>query len=199
MSNFIVGLTGGIGSGKTTVANIFSTLGVIIVDADIVAREVVAPKSIALSEITQHYGGDILQKNGTLDRAKLRNVIFSDATEKTWLNNLLHPLIRSECTKQLAQAETPYAILAAPLLLENNMHSLVNRVLVIDASEEKQIERTMQRDNNSLQQTKSIMSSQFSREKRCAFADDILENNDANFAVLTDKITKLHQLYLQLT
>jgi dephospho-CoA kinase len=196
MSRFIVGLTGGIGSGKTTVANIFATLNIVIVDADIVAREVVAPQTIALAEITRHFGADILQADGFLNRAKLREIIFTDNSQKAWLNNLLHPIIRQECTRQLQLAESAYAILSAPLLLENNMHPLVNRVLVVDVSEEIQIKRTMRRDQNSLQQTRSIMSSQFSRQQRLALADDVLDNNDTDLTVLTNQIKKLHQQYL---
>jgi len=194
MSRLIIGLTGGIASGKTTVANLFSDLGVEIVDADIVAREVVAPGSIALQQIARKFGQDILLAGGGLDRGALRQIIFSDDSAKAWLNQLMHPLIRETIVQQLSQTTSCYSILVAPLLLENNMQSLVSRVLVVDTDEQRQIERTMSRDNSDKAQVQAIMSSQMLRTKRLALADDIIKNNGM-INNLTSDVKKLHDSY----
>lgn len=191
----IVGLTGGIASGKTTVANLFIALGIDIVDADIVAREVVAPGTPALDEIKQYFGKSVIHQDGSLNRTVLRDIIFSDESAKTWLNQLMHPLIRQTISEQLANTTSPYAILVAPLLLENNMQSMVSRVLVIDAPEHSQIERTMARDNSSEEQAKAIISSQFTRQQRLELADDVIKNNGM-INNLTDDVKKLHDSYL---
>lgn len=191
----IVGLTGGIASGKTTVANLFTALGIDIVDADIVAREVVAPGTPALDEIKQHFGKSVIHQDGSLNRTVLRDIIFSDESAKTWLNQLMHPLIRQTISEQLANTTSPYAILVAPLLLENNMQSMVSRVLVIDAPEHSQIERTMTRDNSSEEQARAIISSQFTRQQRLELADDVIKNNGM-INNLTDDVKKLHDSYL---
>ena len=138
MSHLIIGLTGGIASGKTTVANLLGQYGIDIIDADIVARDVVAPGSSALSQISQHFGPDILSPDGSLNRSELRQLIFSDAEHKTWLNNLLHPLIRQQIATELSLATSPYCLLVAPLLIENNMQSMVDLVLVVDSNEQDQ-------------------------------------------------------------
>jgi len=196
MSNFTVGLTGGIGSGKTTVANMFAQQGITIVDADIVSRQVVAPNSAALRDIILYFGDEFLQTDGNLNRAKLRQAIFNNSEAKAWLNNLLHPLIRKTLFQQLAQANSPYSLLVAPLLIENNLHQSLDRTLVIDVNETTQLQRTMQRDNNSKQLVKQIMQSQLSREKRLAIADDVIDNTD--FKQLKPQVEQLHQHYLQL-
>lgn len=196
MANFIVGLTGGIGSGKTTVTNIFSALGVDIIDADIIAREVVAKGSPALALISDHFGKNYIQDDGLLNRALLRQKIFSDDTEKLWLNNLLHPLIREHIVLQAQASLSPYCIVVAPLLIENNLTALVNRVLVIDVKESTQISRTTKRDSNSTAQIQAIINSQVTRQERQTYADDLLNNDDSSIAQLEQAVTKLHQSYL---
>ena len=176
MSGYIVGLTGGIGSGKTTIANLFHDLGVQSVDADLVAREVVMPGEPALAAIVQHFGAGILQQDGQLDRAMLRAKIFADETEKHWLNQLLHPLIRQRLLQQLQQCTSSYALLIAPLLLENKLQSYTDRVLVVDVPEKLQLSRTMQRDQVPAEQVQNILNSQISRPDRLHLADDVLLN-----------------------
>ncbi len=194
---FIIGLTGGIASGKTTVANLFSALGVDIVDADIVAREVVAKGSCALAQVSQHFGPSVLDEHGLLNRARLREIIFSDVTAKQWLNDLMHPLIRQSMVEQLAQCTSDYCLLVAPLLIENNMQSLVQRILVVDVTNEIQISRTIARDNSSLEQVKVIIAAQVDRKTRLSFADDVINNNE-KLDRLTNDVKKLHDRYLKM-
>ena len=194
----IVGLTGGIGSGKTTVSDKFLKLGIHIVDADIVAREVVEPGTLALNQIAQHFGADILTKSGELNRTKLREIVFANPDGKAWLNALLHPLIRQEMFSQLHQASSPYSILVAPLLIENKLDKLVDRVLVIDVSKSTQIQRTCQRDGSSIEIVENIISSQVDRQERLAAADDVINNDNVSIDSLDEQINKLHQHYLSL-
>ncbi len=196
MSGYIVGLTGGIGSGKTTVANLFHQLGIQSVDADLVAREVVMPGEPALQQIIQHFGTTILQQDGQLDRAALRARIFADDTEKQWLNQLLHPLIRQRMLQQLQQCTSAYALLIAPLLLENKLHTYTDRVLVVDVPVEVQLSRTVQRDQVSAEQVQNILNSQISRSERLRLADDILLNTVA-ISELQTQIQQLHLRYQQ--
>ncbi|MEZ9337533.1 dephospho-CoA kinase [Vibrio splendidus] len=192
----IIGLSGGIASGKTTVANLFNEhFNIDIVDADIVAREVVAVGSDGLKQITDHLGKAILLEDGTLNRSKLRELIFSDPTEKQWLNDLLHPMIRNKIDSDLSKVTSPYALLVAPLLVENQMQGMADRVLIVDVPKEVQIERTMSRDNVSKEQVASILKSQASREQRLAVADDVIKNHTKNQELLP-QITDLHQKYL---
>lgn len=197
MSNFLVGLTGGIGCGKSTVTALFAKLGVQYVDADIVAREVVMPGTACLDAICRHFGSGILNSSGELDRAALRQRVFTNATDKAWLEQLLHPAIRQEMLAQLAALTSPYALLVAPLLLENKLNRLVQRVLVIDLPESLQLQRAMARDSSSEQHIKAIMAAQISRTERLKLADDII-TNDSNIADLTPQVAALHQQYLQL-
>lgn len=194
----IVGLTGGIGSGKSEVSRRFEQLGVKVVDADVVAREVVNVGSKALSAISEHFGQDILSADGSLNRAKLRSRIFENPDEKCWLENLLHPIIRKEIVTQLAQSKTPYSILSSPLLLETKQNELVNRVLVVDATEDMQLMRASERDANHKDQIQKIMATQISRAERCAQADDIIENH-GDLNELDIAVKKLHTFYLELT
>ena len=196
MSDFIVGLTGGIGSGKTTIANIFAEHNIAIVDADIIARDVVAVGSPALTHISTHFGEDFIQADGQLDRALLRKQIFSNDADKIWLNNLLHPLIGEQLIAQTQAANSEYCLLVAPLLIENDLIKLVNRVLVIDVSETTQISRTTKRDNNSVEQVQAIIASQSSRKIKQQHADDILNNDDHSLEELKNAVAKLHQEYL---
>lgn len=198
---YVVGLTGGIGSGKSTIAGLFAELGVPIVDADLVARQVVEKSSPLLAEIATHFGPEILLEDGTLNRAALREKIFANETQKHWLNQLLHPAIRHEMLRQLAAQQAPYCIFMVPLLIENNLTALCQRILVIDVLEHTQVERAGQRDNNQVEQIKRIMQSQVSRQERLKYADDVINNNEdliAGLPQLKQKVLDLHHLYLQL-
>ncbi|MEZ9865300.1 dephospho-CoA kinase [Vibrio sp. 10N.261.51.A4] len=195
----IIGLSGGIASGKTTVANLFNEhFNIDIVDADIVAREVVALGSVGLKQITEHFGESILLDDGTLNRSRLRELIFSDPKEKQWLNDLLHPMIRDKIDSDLSKITSPYGLLVAPLLVENQMQGMADRVLIVDVPAEVQIERTMSRDNVSREQVASILKSQASREQRLAVADDVIKNHTKNQELLP-QITDLHQKYLAIS
>ncbi|WP_060982670.1 dephospho-CoA kinase [Vibrio splendidus] len=195
----IIGLSGGIASGKTTVANLFNEhFNIDIVDADIVAREVVALGSDGLKQITEHFGESILLDDGTLNRSRLRELIFSDPKEKQWLNDLLHPMIRDKIDSDLSKITSPYGLLVAPLLVENQMQGMTDRVLIVDVPAEVQIERTMSRDNVSREQVASILKSQASREQRLAVADDVIKNHTKNQELLP-QITDLHQKYLAIS
>jgi dephospho-CoA kinase len=197
MSNFIVGLTGGIGSGKTTVANLFADLGITLVDADIVARQVVEPNSSGLQQIIQHFGADICMADGSLYRSKLRDIIFNQPEQRDWLNNLLHPMIRNAMLQQVKNAVSDYVILVVPLLFENGLDKLVNTTLVVDISPELQISRTSKRDNVASTQVEQIIQSQISRQQRLSKADDIVDNQ-GELNVLRDKVALLHHKYLKL-
>ncbi|AIV06646.1 dephospho-CoA kinase [Vibrio harveyi] len=193
---FVIGLTGGIASGKTTVANLFKQqFKIDIVDADIVAREVVEPGTPGLNAIIEHFGTDIVRDNQTLDRAKLREKIFSNPEEKAWVNGLLHPMIREKMIEDLEQVTSDYALLVVPLLVENKLDSLCDRVLVVDVEPQTQISRTVKRDNVSEEQAKAILASQASREQRLALADDVVKNNPDDPDLLL-QITDLHEKYL---
>ena len=196
-TKLIVGLTGGIGSGKSEACRLFAARGIVIIDADNIARDVVLPGRTALHDISLHFGEEILTTSGELDRRKLRDIIFSNPHEKKWLENLLHPIINLEIRNQLANAESPYVILASPLLLETRQFELTDRILVIDASEQLQIERASTRDRNDTAQIKAIMNTQLSRQDRCAKADDIIQNH-GNLDELDEQIEKLHQRYLEM-
>lgn len=198
MSKFVVGLTGGIGSGKTTVANLFAAEGITLVDADIVARDVVAPGSNGLKAIVAHFSSDILTPEGSLDRAKLRQRIFSHDAEREWLNQLLHPMIRQEMQKQVENATSPYVIMVVPLLFENGLDRLVNRTLVVDISPDLQISRTVKRDNVDASQVNNIINSQCSRSEKLARADDIIDNQ-GEISTLKREVLALHQRYLHLS
>ncbi|EEZ83332.1 dephospho-CoA kinase [Vibrio alginolyticus] len=192
----VIGLTGGIASGKTTVANLFKQqFKIDIVDADIVAREVVEPGTPGLNAIIEHFGHDIVREDQTLDRAKLREKIFSNSDEKAWLNALLHPIIREKMIEDLQQVTSEYALLVVPLLVENKLDSLCDRVLVVDVEPNTQISRTMKRDNVSEDQVRAILASQASREQRLALADDVVKNNPGDPDLLL-QITDLHEKYL---
>ncbi len=195
MANWVLGLTGGIGSGKSAVSAMFEEFGIQVVDADIVAREVVEPGSVGLTKITAHFGDEILTRNGTLDRAKLRAIIFADESQKQWLNNLLHPLIRGSMLSQLKQATSNYVILVAPLLFENGLEKYCNHTLLIDVPVDVQITRTTARDNVSVELAKQIIASQMSRADKQQKAGDILDNNRPLEEVKTD-VQKLHEKYL---
>lgn len=194
---WILGLTGGIGSGKSAVAQHFIDLGVHLVDADHAARWVVEPGKPALTKIIEHFGTDVLQPDGQLDRTALRNRIFADANQRRWLEALLHPLIGQEISQYLARAESPYAILVSPLLIESNQHKLTQRILVVDAPEQLQVQRTMARDQSSSEQVQAILKAQASREERLRHAHDVLLN-DQDLPWLQAEVERLHAFYLSL-
>ena len=197
----VLGLTGGIGSGKSTVVKAFADCGVHWVDADDVAREVVEPGTPALAEIAARFGATILTSEGQLDRAALRAIVFKDPAEREWLERLLHPLIRTTLIKQLQEPgddySLPYVILVSPLLLETDQHHLVDRVLVVDVPVALQIERTMSRDNNPRDQVERIIAAQMPREQRLSRADDVV-NNDQALSAVRDEVLRLHHRYLDL-
>lgn len=197
MKPWILGLTGGIGSGKSAVAQHFIDLGVHLVDADHAARWVVEPGKPALGKIVEYFGGEILQADGQLDRTALRKRIFANADDRRWLEALLHPLIGQEIMQYLARAQSPYAILVSPLLTESGQHKLTQRVLVVDAPEQLQIQRTMARDQSSDEQVQAILKAQASREERLSHADDVLLN-DRDLAWLKSEVERLHHYYLSL-
>ena len=194
----IIGLTGGIGSGKSAVALRFAVKhGIHVVDADLKSRVVVEPGRPALQSIVDRFGETVVQASGELDRAALRERIFSDPQERLWLEALLHPLIREEIITDLASAESAYALLVSPLLVESGQHLMTDRVLVVDVSEETQLLRTTLRDNVPQQQIKAIMQAQASREERLKHAHDIV-SNDQDLAALHKQVDALHQRYLSL-
>ena len=199
MSNWILGLTGGIGSGKTTVANLFAAEGVTVVDADAIARELVAPGQPALQQITAHFGPGVLNATGELDRAALRRLIFADEQQKQWLNQLLHPLIRETLLQRCREASSAYVILMAPLLFENGLDQAVQRTLCIDVSEQTQIARTCQRDGNSPELVQAIMASQLSRAERVQRSDDRIDNEGIGLDTLRERVRQLHITYLALS
>ena len=197
MNQFLIGLTGGIGSGKSAAAERFAHHGICIVDADVASRVVVEPGQPALESIAEHFSSEILADDGSLDRAALRQVVFSDPKERAWLQSLLHPLITQYLREQIAAAASAYVVLVNPLLLETRQHSWCNRVLVIDVPEAIQVQRTMARDNNSREQVENIMRAQSERKQRLALADDVIENlSDPD--TLHANVDSLHREYLEL-
>ena len=194
----IIGLTGGIGSGKSTVAKEFIDLGIEVIDADKVAREVVEPGQPALTQIELYFGKEVVGINGELDRAKLRNIIFNSEIKKQWLNDLLHPIIRDTLLKKLEQARSEYVILEAPLLLENQLTKYTDYTLVVDVTEALQIERATQRDSNSVAQIQAIMNAQISRELRLEQADYIIDNSSTDLVVLKQQVNMLHLQFLSI-
>ncbi|MBK3868281.1 dephospho-CoA kinase [Pseudomonas stutzeri] len=197
MKPWILGLTGGIGSGKSAVANHFASLGVHTVDADQAARWVVEPGRPALSQIVQRFGDGILLPSGELNRAALRQRVFGEPSQRQWLEQLLHPLIRAEVSRHLALAESPYAIMVSPLLVESGQYRQVDRVLVVDVPEAIQIARTVVRDQASEEQVRAILKVQADRAERLRHADDVLLN-DRDLSWLESEVERLHHFYLGL-
>lgn len=194
---WILGLTGGIGSGKSAAAQRFVELGVHLVDADQAARWVVEPGRPALASIVEHFGPGVLLEDGQLDRAALRQLIFADPEQRRWLEALLHPLIGQEIFSYLAKAESPYAVFVSPLMIESGQYQRTDRLLVIDAPQNLQVERTLLRDQTSPEQIQAILKAQASREERLRHADDVLVN-DRDIAWLHSEVNRLHNYYLTL-
>jgi dephospho-CoA kinase len=195
---YVVGVTGGIGSGKSAATAEFEKLGITVVDADVVARQVVMPGTPCLQAIAEHFGDAILTADRELNRKALRQRVFSNPEEKEWLNKLLHPAIRQEIISQLEQAGSPYVILSAPLLLENGLEKYCQRVLVVDVPESLQISRTIHRDDSPKSEVEAIMKAQLSRNERLKRANDVL-NNDGSLEQLEQQVLQLHQRYLAAT
>ncbi len=188
---FVVGITGGIGSGKSAVTSRLQALGIDVVDADVAARAVVEPGTDGLAAIVAHFGGDVLMDDGSLNRAALRERIFTEPAERQWLEQLTHPLIGEEIRRQLAAAQSTYVVLSSPLLLESSQHTLADCIVVVDVPEQLQIERTMARDDNSEDLVQRIMAAQMPREERVARADIVIDNS-APLATLDERVAALH-------
>lgn len=197
INNWVLGLTGGIGCGKTAVSKMLEQLSICVVDADIIARQVVKPGSIGLNAIAEHFGAEILLADGSLNRSALRTRIFSNSEHKKWLNALLHPLIRQQLLHDLNSAQSPYVVLVAPLLFENKLDIYCDRILLIDVPVDVQLTRTINRDNISTEQANSIIAAQMSRTDKQQHADDML-NNDRDLALVKQDLIMLHKRYLKL-
>ena len=195
---FIVGLTGGIGSGKSAATEKFRSFDITIVDADDASRTVVKKGRSALAQIEEHFGKDILTNEGTLDRSKLRKIILSDLKKKSWLESLLHPKIGEQINKELAESSSPYTVFVAPLLMETNSHLKCSRILVVDVPMEIQIERTILRDKVSEDHVKRIIAVQMDRKERLKKADDVLLNT-GTIQELQEQVVKFHKKYLKMS
>jgi dephospho-CoA kinase len=197
MKAWVLGLTGGIGSGKSAVVEEFGKQGVHWVDVDHVARWVVEPGKPALAAIAERFGTTVLAPDGSLDRAVMRELVFQEPAQRKWLEELLHPLIRKETVDHLARAESAYAIMVSPLLVESGQYRQVDRVLVVDVPEVLQLERAVRRDQSSETQIRAILNTQASREDRLRHADDVLVN-DRDLNWLKQEVERLHNFYLTL-
>ncbi len=191
----VIGLTGGIGSGKSTVASIFANLGIQVINADQLARDVVEYGSPALAAIVERYGENILLEDGSLNRSDLREIVFANVSEREWLEQLTHPLISQLMKDQLQAVSSPYAILESPLLIETDQKELVDRILVIDIVEDTQLQRTLARDNSAETTIKAIINSQIPREQRLEAADDVVDNS-GKLEATEQEILRLHKKYL---
>jgi dephospho-CoA kinase len=194
---FKVGLTGGIASGKTTVSNAFADLGVPIIDADVIARQLVAPGLAAYQQIREQFSAEVIAADGQINRVWLREKIFSDADAKRELEAILHPKIRAQMLQEITQLDTAYCIVSIPLLVESQMQDLLDRVLVIDVAESEQISRLTQRDQITTKQAQQILANQCSRAERLAIADDVIDNS-GSMSDLLSKVTQLDAVYRKL-
>ncbi len=194
---FTVGLTGGIGTGKSTVSDLFAALGVDIIDTDEISRALTSSGQPALDKIRERFGPDLVAADGALDRARMRTLAFSDPSARQALQDILHPLIREEVQNRLSSAKGAYSIVVVPLLVESRGYKFADRILVVDCSEEQQVERVMQRSGLTKDQVMAIMRTQSRRDERLAAADDVIVN-DAGIAELHEKVAQLHEMYLTL-
>ncbi|MDH2436399.1 dephospho-CoA kinase [Pokkaliibacter sp. MBI-7] len=190
-----IGLTGGIGSGKSATATLFEQRGIETVDADVLAREVVMPGQPALQHIAEHFGPTVLNSDGSLNRTWLRQHIFADDQERLWLEGLLHPLIRQLTVERLAQAQSPYVLLVSPLLFESGQAQLVQQTIVVDVPEAMQVQRASQRDINTHDQIKAVMSKQWPRHRRLEHADYIIDNA-GDLQQLQLEVARVHTLLM---
>ena len=196
----LIGLTGGIASGKTLVSDYFAQLGAPVLDADVLAREVVRPGSDGLSALVDYFGEQILKPSGELDRAALRHIVFSDTEDRAFLDKTLHPLIRQLSDLRIKEARQqghPYLIYAVPLLLETHQQSRFDKIVVVDVPESVQLKRLTQRDGSSIEEAKSILASQATREERLAVADSVIDNTGSIDAT-QQRVVELHKHFLQL-
>jgi dephospho-CoA kinase len=193
-----IGLTGGIGCGKSTVARIFKQLKTPVIDADEIAHQLVAIGQPALAQIQQDFGTDVFKPDGSLDRKKLSEIVFSDPEQKQKLESILHPLVYRSIQAKIKQLNTPYCIICIPLIFETNMTQLVDRILVVDCSFETQIKRVQKRDNMTIEKIQSIINSQVSRAFRKAHANDLIDNSETDDR-LAEAVKKLHNLYLSIS
>lgn len=194
---FIVAVTGGIGSGKSEVTQRFASLGIEVIDADVIARELVAPGQPALAEIQCRFGGAVIAEDGQLDRRKMRSEIFADPAKKQLLEALLHPLIASIMQQRASAATGPYVVLAIPLLAESHRYDWVDRVVVVDVPETVQRERIMRRDALDGSQAEAVIQAQAKRAQRLAIADDVIDNS-GDLSMLDDAVRDLHAGYLEI-
>ncbi len=192
-----VGLTGGIASGKSTVAEMFATLGVAVIDTDIIAREVVQPGEPALDEIRAEFGNQVILESGELDRTAMRHLVFADAPARKKLEAILHPRIRESTVQQAEAAGGEYQLIVVPLLAESPIREFIDRILVVDCSEDSQIQRLLARDTESEEQARRILAAQASREQRLTIADDIIRN-DGDLEKTRAQVAALHTAYAQL-
>ena len=193
-----IGLTGGIASGKSTVANLFAELGVAVIDTDIIAREVVMPGQPALDEIRAAFGDAVILPDGTLDRTAMRQLIFADDGQRRQLEAIVHPRIQQETTRQSGAADGDYQLIVVPLLTESPLKNFVDRILVVDCDEDTQIQRLLDRDAESEEQARRILEAQASRDERLAIADEIIDN-DAGLEATASQVSALHDRYVALT
>ncbi|EIF29599.1 dephospho-CoA kinase [Burkholderia sp. Ch1-1] len=196
---FAVGLTGGIGSGKSTVADLFAAHGVPLVDTDLIAHRVTAPRGMAMPQIAAEFGEAFVAADGSLDRARMRTLVFSDDSALKRLEGITHPLIRAETEREQREAQGPYVIVVVPLLVESGTwKNRVNRVLTVDCSMETQISRVMSRNNFSRAQVLAIIARQATREARLAAADDVIDNDNVSLEALRAQVDAQHRVYLSL-
>lgn len=191
----IIGLTGGIGSGKTTVAKLFAELGIDIIDTDVIARELVQPGSECLQKLVEYFGNKMLLSDGTLNRKALSQRIFSNADEKHWVEHLLHPKIREQAISEAIGSTSPYCIIVVPLLAENQAQYALDNIIVVDAPPEQQIKRVMQRDKLSRETVENIFKHQAKREQRLKLADYVIKNNQDE-QQLSAQVNALHKQFL---
>jgi len=195
--SFVIGVTGGIGSGKSTVTDHFSRLGILIADSDVIAREVVAPGSEALNEISARFGNKVLNADGSLDRKQLRQIIFDRPEERQWLESVTHPRIRARRKELLTSAPPPYSILSSPLLIESGLQTEIQRLCIVDLPEDIQLQRASNRDGATAESISKIIAAQISRRERLKLADDIIDNSGTIEETLS-QVETLHQQYIQL-
>jgi len=200
MKKLTIALTGGIGSGKSSVATLFKELTINVIDADAIARDIVKQKTNSLQQIINHFGKEFLLNDGNLDRVRLRQLIFDEPNEKQWLENLLHPLIRQEIQKKCSNVKSAYCIVVIPLLFEtakDENHEDIDRILVVDANEELQIKRVMDRDRCQRETVLKIMATQVPRQKRLHLAHYVILN-EGNLIHLKNQVLKFHDKFLEI-
>ena len=191
-----IGLTGGIASGKTTVSDCFKKLGTQVIDADIISHEVTEPSGSAFEEILSEFGSEILDEKGLINRKKMRAIIFNDPSQKKILEKIIHPKVRDEMFQRINKSDDHYLIVSVPLLVETGMHQIMDRNLLVDCSEDTQIERLMHRDKITLNEAKAILKNQASRSDRKKIADDLIVNeNNVTLIELENEVLELHKYY----